>query len=89
MSNEDAPEEQEPDAQDVALQWMMHGQAGLNKLYTERPVPPQVSAEAWNLLHASNQTSDGLAMFLASVHLPIRECKAPSLADPRTIVLEA
>jgi hypothetical protein len=78
-----------PDAQDVAMQWMMHGRRGLNKLYTESPVEPQVSADAWGMLFPQGKTDDGLAMFLASVHLPIRECVAPSLADPQTITPEA
>ena len=68
---------------------MMHGREGLNRLYTESPVAPEVSAEAWDLLHTNQKTTDGLAMFFASVHLPIRECKAPTLGEPSTIELLA
>jgi hypothetical protein len=77
------------DAQDVALAWMLDGRDGLSRLYSERAVSPEVSAEAWDLLHTHKRTGDDLAVFLAAVHLPLRACEAPSLGGPKTLIPEA
>jgi hypothetical protein len=77
--------------QDVAMQYLMHGREGLNKLYTENSIPPEVSGQAWEKLSEgkSIQELEGLASFLVCAHMPLREARAPSILPPKAIMPEA
>jgi hypothetical protein len=82
-------ENQTPDHQDVAMQFLMHGCEGLQKLYTENAIHPDVSFQAWNELAEHGRTTEDLASFLINVHMPLREARIPGLLPSREIMPEA
>ena len=71
MKKAQSVESDEVEHQDVSLAWLMGGVSEVQDLYLDRPVPHEVSMEAWAVLHATHKTNEELALFLAYVHSPM------------------
>lgn len=56
---------------DVVMTYLAGGMDSLLSLYTDTPIPPSVSQEAWDFLRINDRTEERLALALWYMHAPV------------------